>query len=116
MVRGALALGVLALLAVLGLGAAGEAPKVEVYARSRATEGKENVLHCFVTDFHPPKIDIELLKNGQPIPDITYGDLSFNEKWRFQRLAYVHFTPTKEDIFVCRVAHSTMPEPRTYMW
>ncbi|NXR24598.1 B2MG protein, partial [Cinclus mexicanus] len=116
MARGALALGVLALLALLGQEAAGEAPKVDVYARSRAKEGEENTLHCFVTGFHPPKIDIELLKNGKPIPDVKYGDLSFNEKWQFQRLVYVPFTPTRGDTFSCRVAHSTMPEPLTYRW
>lgn len=93
-----------------------EAPKVEVYARSRAEEGKDNTLHCFVSGFHPPKIDIELLKNGKPIPDVKYGDLSFNEKWQFQRLVYVPFTPTRGDTFSCRVAHSTMPEPRIYRW
>ncbi|NWV18315.1 B2MG protein, partial [Origma solitaria] len=116
MARGALAFGVLALMALLGLGAAAETPKVEVYARSRAEEGKENILHCFVTGFHPPQIDIELLKNGEPIPGVKYGDLSFNDKWQFQRLVYVPFTPTKDDIFTCRVAHSTMAEPRTYRW
>ncbi|NXC61822.1 B2MG protein, partial [Aleadryas rufinucha] len=116
MVRGALTLGVLALLALLGLGAADGAPKVEVYARSRAEEGKENTLHCFVTGFHPPNIDIELLKNGERIPGVKYGDLSFNDKWQFQRLVYAPFTPTRDDIFVCRVAHSTMAEPRIYRW
>ncbi|NXA97677.1 B2MG protein, partial [Melanocharis versteri] len=116
MARGALALGVLALLLPLVVEAAGGAPKVEVYARSRAEEGKENVLHCFITGFYPAKIDIELLKNEEPIPDVKYGDLSFNEKWQFQRLVYVPFTPTREDTFSCRVAHSSMAEPRTYRW
>ncbi|NXO06480.1 B2MG protein, partial [Oriolus oriolus] len=116
MARGTLTLGVLALLALLGLGAAGEAPKVEVYARSLAEEGVPNILHCFVTGFHPPKIDIELLKNGEPLPGVKYGDLSFNEKWQFQRLVHAPFTPTRGDVFVCRVAHSTMPEPRNYQW
>ncbi|NWX65241.1 B2MG protein, partial [Promerops cafer] len=116
MARGVLALGVLVLLALLGLGAAAEAPHVEVYARSRAEEGKENTLHCFVTGFHPPKIDIELLKNGERIPGVKYGDLSFNEKWQFQRLVYVPFIPTRGDIFTCRVVHSTMSEPHIYRW
>ncbi|KAM4766159.1 beta-2-microglobulin [Cyanocitta cristata] len=116
MARGTLALGLLALLALLGLGAAAEPPKVEVYARSRAEEGKQNTLHCFVTGFHPPNIDIELLKNGEPISGVTYGDLSFNDKWQFQRLVYVPFIPTRGDTFACRVAHSTMTEPRIYRW
>ncbi|XP_066052493.1 beta-2-microglobulin [Chamaea fasciata] len=116
MLRWVLTLGVLVLLALPGLEAAGESPKVEVYARSRAEEGKENVLHCFITGFHPPKIDIDLLKNGEPMPGVTYGDLSFNEKWQFQRLVYAPFIPTREDIFTCKVQHSTMPAPATYRW
>ncbi|NWW32907.1 B2MG protein, partial [Panurus biarmicus] len=116
MARGALALGVLALIALFGLEEASEAPKVEVYARSRAEEGKANTLHCFVTGFHPPKIDIQLLKNGKPMPDVKYGDLSFNEKWQFQRLVYAPFTPTRGDTFSCKVAHSTMAEPHIYRW
>ncbi|NWY69313.1 B2MG protein, partial [Erithacus rubecula] len=116
MARGALALGLLALLALLGQGAAAEMPKVEVYARSRAEEGKMNTLQCFVAGFHPPKIDIQLLKNGEPLPDVQYGDLSFNEKWQFQRLVHAPFIPTRGDEFVCRVVHSTMPEPRSYRW
>uniref|UniRef100_A0A8C5UAF7 Immunoglobulin C1-set domain-containing protein n=1 Tax=Malurus cyaneus samueli TaxID=2593467 RepID=A0A8C5UAF7_9PASS len=87
MARRAPALGVLALLALLGLGA----PKVEVYARSR--------------------IDIDLLKNGENMPNVLYGDFTFDEKGQFQRLVHVPFTPTKGDIFICRVEHSSMPEP-----
>uniref|UniRef100_A0A8C5UA81 Beta-2-microglobulin n=1 Tax=Malurus cyaneus samueli TaxID=2593467 RepID=A0A8C5UA81_9PASS len=107
MARRAPALGVLALLALLGLGA----PKVEVYARSRAEEGKENILVCFVSGFHPPEIDIDLLKNGENMPNVLYGDFTFDEKGQFQRLVHVPFTPTKGDIFICRVEHSSMPEP-----
>ncbi|NXA07894.1 B2MG protein, partial [Sapayoa aenigma] len=116
MERGVLALGVLVLLALLGLGDAAKAPKVEVYARSRAVEGERNTLHCFVTGFHPPNIDVELLKNDEPMPNVEYGDLSFNEKWQFQRLVYAPFVPTRGDIFVCRVTHSSMPGPQTYRW
>ncbi|XP_063268827.1 beta-2-microglobulin [Prinia subflava] len=116
MVRRVLALGVLVLLALPSLEAATEAPKVEVYARSRAEEGKGNVFQCFVNGFHPPEIEVQLLKNGEPMPDVTYGDLSFNEKWQFQRLVYAPFIPTREDIFTCRVVHSSMAEPGIYRW
>ncbi|XP_009081211.1 PREDICTED: beta-2-microglobulin, partial [Acanthisitta chloris] len=70
----------------------------------RGVEGEENTLHCFVTGFHPPKIEIELLKNNQPMTGVQYGDLSFNEKWQFQR------------DFACRVTHSTMPKSQVYRW
>ncbi|XP_027513532.1 beta-2-microglobulin [Corapipo altera] len=117
MERSVLGFAALVLLALLGPGdAADQAPKVEVYARARAKEGEANTLHCFITGFHPPKIEVELLKNGEPMTGVQYGDLSFNEKWQFQRLVYVPFTPTRGDTFACRVEHSTMSEPRIYRW
>ncbi|NXF70677.1 B2MG protein, partial [Sclerurus mexicanus] len=118
MERRVLGLGVLLLLlALLGPGhATDHPPKVEVYSRTHAVEGVQNILQCFVTGFHPPRIHIELLKNDQPMADVQYGDLSFNEKWQFQRLVYAPFIPTRDDIFACRVTHSTMPEPQTFRW
>ncbi|NWI56780.1 B2MG protein, partial [Calyptomena viridis] len=117
MQRGVLALGVLVLQALLGLGdATNQVPKVEVYARSRAVEGQPNTLQCFLTGFHPPKIEVELLKNGEPMPGVKYGDLSFDEKWQFQRLVYAPFTPTTGDTFACRVIHSTLSGPQTFRW
>ncbi|NXP11286.1 B2MG protein, partial [Thinocorus orbignyianus] len=110
-------LGRVTLLVLLaGLVAADEAPKVEVYARKRAVVGEENILNCFVSGFHPPKIDITLLKNGEPMSGVKYADMSFNEKWYFQRLVYVPFTPQKGDVYACRVVHSALPGPQVYQW
>ncbi|NXI99623.1 B2MG protein, partial [Psophia crepitans] len=106
----------LVLVALLGLGAADEAPKVEVYSRQRAAEGEKNTLNCFVSGFHPPKIDIALLKNGEPMSDVQYADMSFNNKWQFERLVYAPFTPRRGDIYVCRVTHSAFPEPQSFRW
>ncbi|XP_030353609.1 beta-2-microglobulin [Strigops habroptila] len=112
-VRGLIAV----LLAVLvTLGEADEAPKVEVYSRDLVTMGKENTLNCFVSGFHPPKIEISLLKNGKPMDNVKYTDLSFNDKWYFQRLAYAPFTPQQGDVYVCRVAHSAFKEPQSFQW
>ncbi|XP_009893867.1 PREDICTED: beta-2-microglobulin [Charadrius vociferus] len=104
------------LVALVGLGEADEAPKVEVYSRKRAVQGEENVLNCFVSGFHPPKIDISILKNGEPMSDVKYADMSFNDKWYFQRLVYVPFTPRKGDVYACKVAHSTFREPQVFQW
>ncbi|KFM05550.1 Beta-2-microglobulin, partial [Aptenodytes forsteri] len=93
-----------------------EAPKVEVYSRKHVADGEENVLNCFVSGFHPPKIDISLLKNGEPMSNVKYTDMSFNEKWQFQRLVYAPFNPRKGDVYVCRVAHSTFREPQSFQW
>ncbi|NXF86626.1 B2MG protein, partial [Eubucco bourcierii] len=108
--------GVLLLLALVGLGNADEAPKVEVYSRKDVANGEGNVLHCFVSGFHPPQITITLLKNGKPMSDVKYTDMSFNDKWHFQQLVYAPFTPQRGDIFSCRVVHSTLPEGQTYRW
>ncbi|KFP48107.1 Beta-2-microglobulin, partial [Cathartes aura] len=93
-----------------------EAPKVEVYSRKDVALGEENVLNCFVSGFHPPKIDITLLKNGEPMSGVKYADMSFNEKWYFERLVYVPFTPKKDDVYVCRVAHAAFREPQSFRW
>ncbi|XP_055573435.1 beta-2-microglobulin [Falco biarmicus] len=106
----------LLLAALLGLGQADEAPKVEVYSRNHGVDGEENTLNCFVSGFHPPKINISFFKNGEPMSNVKYTDMSFNDKWYFQRLAYVTFTPRKGDIYVCRVAHSAFPEPQSFRW
>lgn len=93
-----------------------EAPKVEVYSRRHANPGEENVLNCFVSGFHPPKIEILLLKNGEPMSNVQYADMSFNDKWYFQRLVYADFTPKKGDVYSCRVAHSAFREPQFFRW
>ncbi|KAB5567802.1 hypothetical protein PHYPO_G00237040 [Pangasianodon hypophthalmus] len=38
-------------------------PKIQVYSRNPGEYGKENTLICHVSDFHPPDIEIKLLKN-----------------------------------------------------
>ncbi|KAM6308867.1 beta-2-microglobulin [Aegotheles albertisi] len=95
---------------------ADEPPKVEVYSRKQTGFGQENFLNCFVSGFHPPKIDITFLKNGEPMGGVQYADTSFNDKWYFERLAYVPFTPQKGDVYACRVAHSTFKEPQIFRW
>ncbi|KQK75119.1 beta-2-microglobulin [Amazona aestiva] len=108
--------GLILVLVLAVLGGADEAPKVDVYSRDLVTMGKENTLNCFVSGFYPPKIEISLLKNGEPMNNVKYTDLSFNDKWYFQRLVYAPFTPQKDDIYVCRVAHSTFKEPQSFQW
>ncbi|XP_053933829.1 beta-2-microglobulin [Cuculus canorus] len=93
-----------------------EAPKVEVYSRQHVAAGEENILNCFVSGFHPPQIDIALLKNGEPMSGVQYADMSFNDKWYFQRLVYVPFSPKDGELYVCRVTHAGFSEPRSFQW
>ncbi|KAF7648937.1 hypothetical protein LDENG_00149830 [Lucifuga dentata] len=50
-------------------------PKVVVYSLNPGEFGKENTLICHVTNFHPPDITIELLKNNVVIPAARLTDL-----------------------------------------
>ncbi|XP_062439608.1 beta-2-microglobulin [Rhea pennata] len=107
---------VLVLVALVGSQETKQAPTVQVYSRYPVKLGTENVLNCYVEGFHPPKIDITLLKNGEPMPGVKYSDMSFSDNWTFQRLVYAPFTPTKYDDYTCRVNHVALPEPQTFKW
>ncbi|KAG9270440.1 beta-2-microglobulin-like [Astyanax mexicanus] len=54
-------------------------PKVQVYSRNPGEFGKDNVLICHVSGFHPPDITIDLLENGTPIPNAKQTDLAFEQ-------------------------------------
>ncbi|XP_068814865.1 beta-2-microglobulin [Struthio camelus] len=107
---------VVVLAALVGLREAAVAPKVQVYSRHPVEFGSSNILNCYVEGFHPPKIDITLLKNGEPMPEVKYSDMSFSDNWTFQRLVYAPFTPSKDDDYACRVEHVTLAEPQTFRW
>lgn len=87
-----------------------------MYSRHPSQNGKANILHCYTDGFHPPKITITLLKNGQPMPDVTASDLSFGTDWSFNRLVYAPFTPSSGDEYTCRVEHSALAQPLVVKW
>ncbi|KAF4070482.1 hypothetical protein AMELA_G00285900 [Ameiurus melas] len=60
-------------------------PKTQVYSRNPGEFGKENTLICHVSDFHPPDITIDLLKNGAVIPGAKQTDLAFEKGWKLRR-------------------------------
>uniref|UniRef100_A0A2R8ZGZ5 Beta-2-microglobulin n=1 Tax=Pan paniscus TaxID=9597 RepID=A0A2R8ZGZ5_PANPA len=81
------ALAVLALLSLSGLEAIQRTPKIQVYSRHPAENGKSNFLNCYVSGFHPSDIEVDLLKNGERI-----------EK------------------YACRVNHVTLSQPKIVKW
>ncbi|KAI4897648.1 hypothetical protein NFI96_025734 [Prochilodus magdalenae] len=89
-------------------------PKVQVYSYSPGEFGKENVLICHVSGFHPPDISIELLKNGVEIPGAKQTDLAFEQGWKFHLTRSVSFTPEKNEDYFCRVRH--MNTAKDFMW
>nr|5XMF_B Chain B, Beta-2-microglobulin [Felis catus]5XMM_B Chain B, Beta-2-microglobulin [Felis catus]7XQT_B Chain B, Beta-2-microglobulin [Felis catus]7XQU_B Chain B, Beta-2-microglobulin [Felis catus]7XQU_E Chain E, Beta-2-microglobulin [Felis catus] len=90
-------------------------PKVQVYSRHPAENGKPNFLNCYVSGFHPPQIDITLMKNGKKM-EAEQTDLSFNRDWTFYLLVHTEFTPTVEDEYSCQVNHTTLSEPKVVKW
>uniref|UniRef100_K7GHY8 Beta-2-microglobulin n=1 Tax=Pelodiscus sinensis TaxID=13735 RepID=K7GHY8_PELSI len=91
-------------------------PKVHVYSRHPAENGKSNVLNCYVEGFHPPNIHIKLLKNDKEMDGVEMSDLSFNDDWTFQRLVHVPFTPNGNDRYECHVEHSALQTPKKVRW
>lgn len=89
---------------------------MQVYTRNPPENGVANYLNCYVSQFHPPQIEIELLKNGKKMEKVEYSDLSFSRDWTFYQLAHAPFTPTPTDTYECRVTHITFKEPKTYKW
>ncbi|TMS03033.1 Heat shock 70 kDa protein 14 [Larimichthys crocea] len=89
-------------------------PKVQVYSRAPGVADKANIFICHVSGFHPPEIQIELLKDGNPIQGANQTDLAFEEDWHYHLTKYVPFTPHKGEEFACRVTH--MGKPKTHHW
>lgn len=87
-----------------------------MYTRNPVENGKTNYLNCYVSQFHPPQIDIELLKNGVKMDKVELSDLSFNKDWSFYLLAHAEFIPNGKDKYACRVRHTTLNEPKVVNW
>ncbi|XP_007426833.1 beta-2-microglobulin [Python bivittatus] len=93
-----------------------KAPVVQVYSRHPVTHGKENVLHCYAENFHPPKINVTLLKNNVKLANVKQSDLSFKEDWTFQLLTYATVVPNGNDEYLCVVDHQALDKPVTVKW
>ncbi|KAG1949249.1 beta-2-microglobulin-like [Pimephales promelas] len=90
-------------------------PTVQVYSRHPGEYGKENVLICYVSGFHPPDISIKLLKNGVEIPNSKQTDLAFEAGWKFHLTRYVEFNPKSGEHYTCSVSHMGA-EPKLFSW
>ncbi|XP_062998937.1 beta-2-microglobulin [Elgaria multicarinata webbii] len=90
-------------------------PIVQVFSRHPVEHHKPNILNCYVDGFHPPKINITLLKNNEELPK-KLSDLSFKNDWTFQLLAFADVVPNGKDKFSCKVEHVALKEPKFYVW
>ncbi|XP_006778057.1 PREDICTED: beta-2-microglobulin [Myotis davidii] len=105
----------LGLLCLSGLNAEHRKPKVQVYSRHPPENGKPNFLNCYVSGFHPPEIEIDLMKNGEKLP-VEKSDLSFSKDWSFYLLVHANFTPSAGVEYSCIVNHTSLSEPMKVKW
>nr|ADZ99098.1 beta2-microglobulin [Epinephelus coioides]ADZ99099.1 beta2-microglobulin [Epinephelus coioides]ADZ99100.1 beta2-microglobulin [Epinephelus coioides]ADZ99103.1 beta2-microglobulin [Epinephelus coioides] len=100
---------VMCLAALVALSCAEEtkhsSPKVQVYSFQPGQYGKDNTLICHVSKFHPPDITIQLMKNGQELPNAEQTDLAFENDWHFHLTKHVAFKPMEGDKYSCKVTH-----------
>lgn len=75
---------------------------------------KENTLICHVSDFHPPDIEIQLLKNGVEIQGAEQTDLAFEKGWKFHLTRSVKFSPSSGENYSCKVRH--LRNTKTITW
>ena len=68
-----------------------------------------------LSGFHPPQIEIDLLKNGEKM-NAEQSDLSFSKDWSFYLLVHTEFTPNAVDQYSCRVKHVTLDKPKIVKW
>ncbi|KAK1339011.1 hypothetical protein QTO34_019680 [Cnephaeus nilssonii] len=109
------ALVLLGLLCLSGLEAEQRKPRIQVYSRHPPENGKPNFLNCYVSGFHPPEIEIDLMKNDEKMP-VERSDLSFSKDWSFYLLVHANFTPNAGAEYSCVVKHVTLPEPMKVKW
>ncbi|XP_039621012.1 beta-2-microglobulin-like [Polypterus senegalus] len=91
-------------------------PKVQIYSKFPGEYGKDNVLICHVSGFHPPNIKVKLIKNDADIPGTKTSDLAFRRTWDFYLTQSVPFVPNKNDRYSCVVDHSTLSSPSIFTW
>uniref|UniRef100_A0A3Q2XQM7 Beta-2-microglobulin n=1 Tax=Hippocampus comes TaxID=109280 RepID=A0A3Q2XQM7_HIPCM len=80
-------------------------PVVQVYSRTLGVFNKNNTLLCHVSQFHPPVIEVDLLRNGVVIKEANQTELVFGPDWHFHVTKYVPFVPQSTEKYTCRVTH-----------
>ncbi|XP_070710261.1 beta-2-microglobulin-like [Pempheris klunzingeri] len=89
-------------------------PEVKVYSRYPGQYGRDNILICHVSGFHPPDIKIQLMKDGVELSGAQQTDLAFSQNWRFHLTKDVSFSPSKGEKYSCKVTHGMTA--KDYIW
>ena len=98
-------------IAIVGIGQAltkvflPDIPAVQVYSREPAVVGVRNSLICYLNNFQPPEVKVELLKNGAVIPGGVQSDLMFEQKWQYHLTKTAPILIKEGDRYACRITH-----------
>ncbi|KFO37339.1 HLA class II histocompatibility antigen, DQ alpha 2 chain [Fukomys damarensis] len=94
-----------------------EVPEVTVLPKSPVVLGQPNTLICVVDNIFPPMINITWLSNGHLVTE-GISETSFLSKsdHSFQKIAYLTFLPSADDIYDCKVEHWGLDEPLLKHW
>ncbi|XP_008314203.2 beta-2-microglobulin-like [Cynoglossus semilaevis] len=90
-------------------------PKVQVYSTKPGLFGDDNILLCHVSDFHPPDITIQLMRNAAELTPANQTDLAFKQNWHFHLTRSVKFKPQEGEEYRCVVKHGS-DSAKSYLW
>uniref|UniRef100_A0A8C5QRT9 Beta-2-microglobulin n=1 Tax=Leptobrachium leishanense TaxID=445787 RepID=A0A8C5QRT9_9ANUR len=92
-----------------------ESPKVYTYTEKPLEYGKENIFLCHVKDYHPPRIEVKLKKNGQEIENVKQNDPVFSNDWTYVWTNFAGVTVNEGDQLTCEVSHD-LQAPKIHMF
>ncbi|XP_005372169.2 H-2 class II histocompatibility antigen, A-R alpha chain-like [Microtus ochrogaster] len=94
-----------------------EVPEVTVFPKAPVLLGHPNTLICFVDKIFPPVVNITWLRNSNSVTDGIY-ETSFisNSDHSFQKMSYLTFIPSDDDVYDCKVEHWGLEEPALQHW
>ncbi|XP_051577087.1 RLA class II histocompatibility antigen, DP alpha-1 chain-like [Myxocyprinus asiaticus] len=79
-----------------------------LYTKRDVEIGVQNTLICFVTDFHPPPVNISWTRNGEPVNELDVTETQYYSNpndFSFRIFSYLDFYPEQGDIYTCTVRH-----------
>ncbi|XP_072769290.1 beta-2-microglobulin-like isoform X2 [Nerophis lumbriciformis] len=70
-------------------------PLVQVYSRTQGDLGKPNILLCHASNFYPPVIKLDLLKDTEVMLEANQTEMAFEDNWDYYMTKHALFTPQK---------------------
>ncbi|KAM9474889.1 H-2 class II histocompatibility antigen, A-Q alpha chain-like [Clarias gariepinus] len=92
-------------------------PEIVIYPKHNMVPGVENHFVCFITNFYPPKININWTRNGVSVTEGVYiSQFSLNSDGSFNVFSTLTSSPNEGDEYSCTVEHEALDSPQTRTW